>query len=413
MRISLLQQREPFGPIIERTLSQYWTKRCHQPIKVNWVDQPGAFARVNKKEQAWFCNIYLNAIFPACVKSPSFDPLRREFARSLTWWRRPAQQAYVQAASNPQIAKYFAQAWINVSKPVPGAESQIIVPGNHKIRILDHQAGTSTSVLKKDFDSLFFHNEIKTRQVAEKVGVPTPRLLTVDEANGWFEEQYILGTPVNRLADQTAIISSVQTVMKSLQPLYEATATEQTTVDYVHALAQRAIELIDSNALFDDTLRLSFSKIVRRCVDEVVALNPRTIVVNCCHGDFQPANILVDGSRTWLIDWEYSRYCQSGYDTFVYWFHARYPRGLVARLRSFVTYGLPEWILRVSASGPFLHEKVDRACAVYIFLLEELILHLQENANPLFLCLGNGLKSFEWELHSWILEKDSLFEKLS
>jgi len=52
------------------------------------------------------------------------------------------------------------------------------------------------------------------------------------------------------------------------------------------------------------------------------------ILTALTHGDFQPGNILVDGDRVWLIDWEYSARRQVGYDALVYALCSRFPSPL-------------------------------------------------------------------------------------
>jgi len=236
MRISLLQQREPFGAIFERTMARFLRERYGASFSVRWHDEPGMIRAFRQKSQAWFINIYLNAIFSEQAEAAVFEPLRREFSRSRMGWRRPIQQFYVNAASSPLTNRFFAQAWLEITPSVTGAENWLIVPGNHKIRILDRQAGKVTSILKDGFDAAFFKNEVETRRAAEAAGVMVPTLSSVEVSNGWFEEQYVLGTPLNRLSDAAEAGHALRQVYSSLQPFYEASHQEQPVSVYIYEL---------------------------------------------------------------------------------------------------------------------------------------------------------------------------------
>jgi hypothetical protein len=401
MRISLLQQREPFASIFERTFSRFLAERCGVPVAVRWHAQPGFRARAG---QAWFANIYLNAIFPARAGAAAFEPLRREFSRSRSGWQRPFQRAYVWAASAPFASRLLAQAWLEITPSVPETGSWLVVPGNNKIRVLDRLSGLSISILKDGFDPGFFHSELEARRSAAAAGVMVPALRRVSASGGWFEEQYVLGTPLNRLPDAADADLALRRVAASLQPFYQASLAQRPLAGYLEELASGADDRIERSHLLDAAHRRSLRALVAACLRRLEPFGAEPVDLCLCHGDFQPANLLADGPRTWLVDWEYARRCQAGYDALVYGLGARRPRGLAARLRGFASGQAP---LPPGLEAPGLQSSGSstasgRARAACIFLLEEIALHLRENANPQFYRLGEGLLTLEQEISEYL-----------
>ena len=409
MRISLLLQREPFDVILEQTLATFlesWTERPHE---VRWYDgRPDVDAMRRRGQQAWLCNIYLNAIFVPKAEPPIFDPIRREFARSVVWWRRPAQRAYVALATSRLGAKWLAQAGVGISPALPDAERLLIVAGNHKIRLLDHTKGVVYGILKSGFPPGFMQREIEARQQAEELGLPVPPLEAVAEDGTWFREHYVSGTPVNRLANTAEARQAVANAAQALHCLLKHTMQEELLSEYVERLAVQAQAHIAANHLLSEGQKGSLMHTVDDLVAQVNALQLAVgggILTALTHGDFQPANILVNRDNVWVIDWEYSARRQAGYDALVFVLDSRFPRDLAARLQTFVARG---WEGAVSIGdlawpGVNWQEADGRRLHGALFLLEELVLHLEENANPRFVRLGEGLAIVQEEINRWVV----------
>jgi hypothetical protein len=118
------------------------------------------------------------------------------------------------------------------------------------------------------------------------------------------------------------------------------------------------------------------------------------------HGDFQPANILVDADRLWLIDWEYSGRRQAAYDELTFILGSRFTRGLGGRWQRMITQGIPEggrWP-DFSCSANDWQDSRHRLLYGSLFLLEELALRLEENNNPFFVQLDTGLNILHQEI---------------
>ena len=364
---------------------------------MQWYNgRPNLGALRRQGQQPWLCNIYLNAIFVPGTGPEVLDPVRREFARSVVPWRRPAQRAYVALATSRRGARWLAQAGVGISPGLPSAERWLIVPGNHKIRLLDRDNGLVYNVAKHGFPRHFMQREVAARRQAAELGLPVPRLVRVAEDGTWFSERYISGTPLNRLPDPQVARQAAANAAQSLRRLLEHTAREESLEDYVARLQRRIQTLVDSNHLLSEQQKQDLLANAETLVEQIggrrVAVGGR-ITTALTHGDFQPGNMLVDGERVWLIDWEYSDRRQVGYDALVFTLRSRFPRGLAGRLQDFVD---------GSGDFPWPGEAWDtverRRLYSALFLLEELALHLAENANPRFARLGEGLGMLQREI---------------
>lgn len=404
MRLSLLIQREPFGEILEQTLTEFLHRWTGQPHTVRWYDKRPRVELLRRQgQQPWLGNIYLNAIFTPGVEPSVFDPIRREFARSVTPWRCPLQRAYVSLATSRLGAPRLAQVGVGISPALPNAEHLLIVPGNHKIRILDRDNGIVYNIAKHGFPAHFMQHEIATRRQAESLGLPVPALKTVAEDQTWFSEQYISGTPLNRLSDPQLAEKAKQTAINALNRLLEHTAEEVALEDYVADLHAHIQTLIDNNHLLSANQKQTLMENAAALAEHALRLPPAVngkMMTALTHGDFQPGNILVDGERVWLIDWEYSARRQVGYDGLVLALGSRFPKGLAGRMQTFVTQDTVNTELIKSETWPDISQqtKNERRVHAMIFLLEEVIFRLEEIVDQFYMQLDNGLMLLESEI---------------
>ena len=345
--------------------------------------------------------------FTPGVEPDVFDPIRREFARSVTPWQRPLQRAYVSLATSPLGAPRLAQVGVGISPPLPNAEHLLIVPGNHKIRILDRHNGVVYNIAKRNFPAHFIQREIAARQQAERLGLPVPALKTVAGDQTWFSEQYISGTPLNRLADPQVAKRAEQTAINALNRLLEHTAEEVALEDYVAELQSHIQTLINDHRLLSAEQKRMLMENTRTLAEHARRLSPAVdgkVMTALTHGDFQPGNILVDGEQVWLIDWEYSGRRQAGYDGLVFVLGARFPRDLAARVQTFVTQDTANNILIKLGICPDILQQTanERRVHMAMLLLEELVCRLEEIADQPFMQLDGSLTVLESEIIRWI-----------
>jgi hypothetical protein len=351
----------------------------------------------------WLVNSYLNAIFLPRADPAIFDPVKREFSRSLVWWRRWPQRLYVEMATSPLMAKRLAHAGVSLTPALPQTELMLIIPGNHKIRLLDYGEKTVYAIRKNGFPANFLEREIEVRRQAEELGLPVPRVKMVAGDGTWFCEECVSGTPINRLQDPAQARAAFAKTHHALKVLHRHTFREVNTNQYVDLISTEAHTHIEANALIPPGSKSLFFQTLDFLVARIKALLPAC--GNClptvlAHGDFQPANILVDADRLWLIDWEYSRRRQAAYDVLTFMLDSRFTRGLSGRLQRLITQGIPDGGLLpdFSCYANSWQDSRHRLLFGSLFLLEELALRLEENNNPSFVQLDSGLHMLQQEI---------------
>jgi tRNA A-37 threonylcarbamoyl transferase component Bud32 len=415
MRISELFSREPFDEIVEQTLKRFWEMQYSQLIQVTWQNGfPKANSTANYS-QRWLCNFYLNAIFRPGASSFIFAPVRKEFSRSRSFWIRPLQKVYVLLASNKYTSSWFAHAYLDVSPPIQDSMGLLIVAGNHKIRILDRRNGRTYAIMKSGSSVGFMQSELSARQEAVKEGIPVPDLYSVASDRTWFVEEYVIGTPLNRLADERQKEKLLLDSVKSLTALTNKTLEEQSLIAYVKDLTEQIAQRLRENILLSDEIKKVAGRNVQVLAEQVNKMRDEfgeTILISIAHGDFHPANILQRGSSFVIIDWEYSGYRQAAYDPLVFTLQTRFPEKLAQRLKKFVE-SPPKLSAFHLATWPGLdwESYKQRMLQVNLLLLEELNLNLGENANLVFFAPGKGLTALLHEITEWTQSLDNLNEK--
>jgi hypothetical protein len=397
MRISLLLRREPFGLIVEETLSRFLNLFAGKPFVIEWHENPPFDIKPSSKQQVWLCNIYLNAIFTPNVNPIGLAPLRREFGYSPIWYRRPLQRLYTDLAGRKVTSRLLAQKSVSMTPPLENADDYVFVGGNHKLRLLDNAKGLVHSVLKSGSEPKFVQQEIEARQMAARLGIFIPELTHIDTENLWFSERLIVGVPVNRLKSQSALKSTCTYLARKLSRLLDETSQITCLGDYVEHLAEQISQLTAANALLSDREQKTIAQITASLLGGLEELSALEWTLARTHGDFQPANMLANQNETWLIDWEYSAQRQIHYDWLVCGLRSRFPRGLAERLQAFIDTGTLYLLSDDEWKSPR-----DRRISVLVFCLEEILLHLEENANPRFFELLEGFPVLIDEINRWL-----------
>jgi aminoglycoside phosphotransferase len=401
MRISYLRQREPIDQIVESTLSRFWTSRFGEECVARWQPDKSRSADTN----TWICNAWLNVIFPWYVHHDAFEPIYREYSRSTVAWRRPFQKLYVQLATTHTFARWLGHGTMSVNRVLPDQEDTIVVPGNSKLRVLVRNQDRCYGLLKEGFPADRFVHELDTRTAAANVGVHVPQLLERHDDQGWFCEQYVAATPVNRLSDDQAQQFAVVEAAQNLRLLVDATAETTSLAAYVEDCVSQAQTQLESNPLIDDETKQQLRGQLAELQQRVLLDAPDELPTALAHGDFQPANILVNSSGVWIIDWEYAQRRQVGFDAVTYISGSRSPAGLATRLLTLARGPAAKQNTIVAALGLPSQEWYSagsRTRVLNLFLIEELCFHLHENNNPLFRCLNHGFQRFVDELQAWL-----------
>jgi len=406
MRISMLLEREPFPALLKAALESFLPEISGESHCVEWRNRISARNSTPKGAlgQKWVCNAYLNAIFIPGGSKSALEPVLNEYSRSTVWWRRPVQRAYVSLASTAVTARWLAQALLTITPGVPDAQDWLIMGGNHKIRLVNRTADRVYGIAKSEYDLTFVQREIQGRILAERFDVPVPSLRQSGELRAWFGEAYMSGRPLNRIGDDVAAQKTLLEAYGALDKFAKNTLRKVLLADYVSELSARLLQLLAATRVVPEAMKLRMQGDIGRLADWLFKGAPREFGICLSHGDFQPANIMVrpDGG-IYLIDWEYSDYRQAGYDALVFGLRSRFPTGVAQRLAKFVSNGELAGFSRLPGNGLASWMSVpDRRVTACVFLLEELLLLLEENANPVLFSAGASLFAMEKEVQEWV-----------
>ena len=401
MRISLLRQREPFGQILERTLAQYLESTTGVVHTLHWHEKQQS--RAGAENSIFLANEILNVIFHPSLPQTAFDPTRREFSRSTVAWRRPLQRTYVTCATRNPLAAWMAHARLEVTPRCHELERQLVIPGNQKLRVLDHEARTCTSLLKDGFRDDSMRAELASREIAEQLQILIPKTLDCDVENGILREAYVSATPLNRLPNASLARNSREVAFGYIQRLTEATSRQTPLTAYLDGLAEEIHSRINRYETDNpQTVELS-RQLVRDLLNQIRELATKhniddSLRVAVTHGDFQPANIVVNDEGTWLIDWENSKERQAGYDWLTMNTEARSALDRPKRLQEAITddnLRAPAW------TGLAWNSHKEKNYHLAIFQLEELATKLNEVSHPAIPHLADDYVQLADEVREW------------
>jgi len=398
VKIQQLLHREPFGDILEKTLSKYLSSQFGGQYQVKWRRlYPLDFLRHPRvvNSETWYCNPFLNAIFSAKVDRSVLDLVRESYIQTPSRYRRYPQKLYVTLATQRAIAPLLATHVLDINPRLDGQENMLILGGNNRIRLIDIKKRRTWDILKHGFDPAYMQSELIVHQ---RPGMwPFPNLRATAEDGTWYESDYIPAISLNRLdwkQDRTPLLANA---LKILEQWLDQTSTTSTALTY----ADRLVEEIGCLSRKDTLSNIADQERIKQCLATALEILSAAgyedipVELACGHGDFQDGNILVDaGNRVWLVDWEHARQRQLVYDYLVFSLRARFPDGLAERIQAALH--SDEFILQ---SLPVVHPHLlsllentkRRSTTLVLFLLEDLLWNLHENANPLFRCQSGAL----------------------
>lgn len=370
MRISLLDKREDFDRILSDTLSNstLLNDGNESSTELFWV------------------NKYLNFVASSSLAKRHFQVLVNEYSGSSSIGRKFAQALYVKVA----VSGIFRRMLSHRSVRLPSLYSEyLIIGGNHRIRLIsDHLKGTVV-ILKRNERHVYIKNDIMIR--TENQMDYAPEILKVGD--DWLEEEYIEGTPLNRINDVRFIDSTLSKVCNShLERLLRSSAVLISVENYIDLITQEINATLYSEV---NDSRRELDLIVNTTLDDLRKnISKRKLLISWSHGDFQQANILLVGDTFKVIDWETANRRFYLYDLFV----------LFGKIRS--DYSLLDSIsLFIEKMGLLLPEIKITEQELYFLLLEELRFRLGESFSVNFYQSGIGVKELCDDIASYLSEK--------
>jgi len=390
MKISLLMEREPFDKIFEETFTSFLNDLTNSPHKVKW------YPRNHKKQktvsvQRWYCNSLINSIFVNGAKPTVFDSISGEYSYNpLRPWRSLIQKLYLNFSRYPITGPSLSKYIIEISPPINDAINKLIIGGNTKIRMIDIADRNVYVILKSGFQKKYLDREIYVRNNFRYL--PIPKIHSYGKNGKWYCEDYIVGSSPDRIKGSIGQVI-LNIAIEHIHKMLNETKNEESLLDYV-GLVQERIKIKISQISHIDSI---FEKKILSVTSELINLlnnySGYTIITAYSHGDFQEGNILHDGEKTWILDWEYSNKRQIGYDLFVLLLKSRVYKGFSNRFLKLINNDLDEQQIELLNNWPGIKWKTkpNNKIHLLLFLLEEIDFHLGESNNKNFYKTTSGL----------------------
>lgn len=401
MKMQQLLEREPFPQVFKQTMAWYWSQQHQQEYRVYWSGGRKERERQAGPGQVWVCNTRLNAVWAQGHSWRAVSPVRRDLGVAVTPWKRPLSRAYAWVASTGPMDGWLTPLRLWVHPAVPRARELLIGAGNTKLRVFDAARRQCTAIAKQGFDTRWLTNEIEGRRLAHRFALAVPRLYAAGSDGRWFVEECVAGTPVNRISCARRRDPAIARCLRDVQVLAERTARECGCREYLDGLLNSIGERLQRDRMLGTAARdaLRWWLVQVDGLVEREGWSRRRLVVSTCHGDFALGNILAGKDGCWLVDWEWSRTAQAGYDGLHFALRPSEVALLPQRFRSLVQEER-RWQEPALACWPGLTDPDPgtRRLRLLLFLLERLEIRLQSDINPLFFRPDAGLTSFLQQL---------------
>jgi thiamine kinase-like enzyme len=196
------------------------------------------------------------------------------------------------------MTEHLLRHWLPIDKFGALTNAAPITNGLSGARIYSAATGIGNVVLRVvDRDRPDFQNSLPAQQAAAAHGI-APAILHSDPSGGVVVSMQIENTPLGRVLAQPALRpQALQKVAKLLGGLHAlpSRGLPEFDIEQCRAIWRRQ----STRSCFP-----SWANEFETVFDEVVAVltrDPRRVF---SHNDITPANVLWDGARAWLIDWD-------------------------------------------------------------------------------------------------------------
>lgn len=382
MRISDLMPREDFGAVFALTLSRYWSERFDDAYDVRWDDRGSSHGR-----QLWQGNKYLNMFFAADAAAGAFANVVREYGAARDWWKRPLQYSYATMAVSRPLRPSMSHFAFTAAPAVPASNDTLVMGGNRRIRLV-HPAERQTVVILKDgYDPACISNDMNLR-----TSLPlsfAPRITAASPNGTWYAEEFVAGTPINRLSREHETRCQREARALLLRELIQPTLKRVPAGDYADALNERLRKLARATGIPEEAGKRA-ERIARQLREHLTALhgNSEEIPVSMTHGDFQSANILrpIATDTPVVIDWESVSERHAAYDLLVLTLETRRHAPWAQRIEP--------WIRGTAAAPgdwPGCASQGERTVSITVFLMEEAVTVLTDAHRPRAIAVSPSL----------------------
>ncbi|MDC1540914.1 hypothetical protein N8378_01170 [Candidatus Pelagibacter ubique] len=338
-------------------------------------------------------NDHLNIVYPLTINRNDLRELVSEFKYHPKVYRRILQTVYTFLAIRWPLEIIASSKSVVISIPIDAKEKWIFIPGNHSIRAIELEKNRCFVFLKSGFDKKFIKTDVNIR--SKYKWLKTPKV--IQQKNSWYEEQRVVGLPLNRLSSIDLKKKVIIGAQNQLSKIYQKTATRINIKDYVPQLCVSILSMLDTSLYeLSDREKYIISNFVGKL--NLILINSfgdMNIDLAITHGDFQPGNILCTKDDFWIIDWEYSNQRSIFYDALVFDLECRFPLGLGTRLNKKIN-ELASRKDYLKWTGKPLNS--NKSYYFFVFFLEDLLLRMDEASTKIIKNKSEVLSNYLTEL---------------
>jgi hypothetical protein len=395
MKLSLLEEREPFSDIFIKTLKNYLLNVSGWEGEIKWSSGRGII-----KKDDWLVNSKLNIIYGSELSRDILYQLTKEYAFNPNVLLRILQGIYVKLAINDLLRPFFVDSIVRFSKEPKQILNCSIIGGNRTVRIINFKLQKCIVLHKIGYPKIYFNNQIWIRK--QFAFLPIPKLYNHSIEQGWFEEELVKGLPINRIGSFKIFQLIRNNAFNDLLKLYY---TSKIDVDVDAWLGDKLNQINDSIDLlpnvYDSNCRSRLYRLVQKFTvifNNEILLREYIIFTSITHGDFQMANILYEDDiekKYYIIDWEFAQRRIYYYDAMVFYFESRQPAGLASRLNSWLN---SVDFLNASIFWCNIPNNYSARFILVTFLIEELLFRIQDSTIPGLFAKQDGLLTFIKEM---------------
>ena len=390
MKISVLLDREPFDKIFEETFATFLSDFFNYPHAVSWKKKK-LIPVFSQTTQQWLCNPLVNSIFVNGANQNIFNSINGEYANNpLKPWRSKFQRFYLFLSQNKITAPILSKYTIDISPPIKGSENKLIIGGNTKIRLIDVVEERVYVILKKGFDRKYIDKEVYARENFKYLDIP--KIYNTGTNAIWYSEEYISGFSPNRLDSNTGI-KVLDKVVTGIHKMLNDSRVSQSLSEYLFELEERIFDGLKYINYIEVGDKENIIEFIKKLSNELKEYSDSTLSTAYCHGDFHQGNILSDGERNWILDWENSGKKQIGYDLIILLLESRISNGFFLRFSKLLNNQFDSFQRELINNWPELNwkNKESKKISLLLFLIEEIDYHVIENINPLFFNNSNKI----------------------
>ena len=382
MKIDTLIFRENFKKIIETTLSDFFNDLCGNKHYINF-NRKSLKPNKSNSIQSWYCNPLINSIFVKTVDKDVFKSINGEYYfNPVKPWRSFLQKIYLFLSQSRLLRTLMSTYKLEISPKIENPESKLIIGGNKKLRLIDIKNNEVFVILKNGFNKKYIERDKYIRD--NFTHLPLPKIVKQGKTNFWYSEQYISGVPPNRLKKNS--LNIIEKAILDIRKLNSVSKIEIDVESYVKKLTSKINALTKSIPLIDSLLKTELNLIISILSAELMKVKKNKIFISQCHGDFHQGNVITNGDKYWILDWENSIINEMGYDLFIYLIDSRTDLGFSKKFISLINFDFDVTKKHMVKYWPELIDKNSTFKREYLlfFLLEEIHFYLDELNNILF-----------------------------